>query len=342
LAAPAPLLVSQQRFALERLRNRSSTALLEVSHFLREPQRIVTRGRLEHFNLGTALAAAGLGATAAGQSASNPAALPIDSDLVLDGQWNLVLANVAGGGIRGSASVRRLQGDITMRGDTPVALGLSKLEAMLEAGDGRLGLRVNADGQRLGHIDLAGSAALGNGSGSGIALAPDAAISASANIDVPSIAWAGALLSPSLTAEGSVRCAITVGGTLATPRLAGQINGAGLRLFLADLGIDLRGGMLEASFRDTELLLKRLEFTNGAGQLSVTGPIDLANGQPSARLALLASHYPLLDRPDRKLTIGGATSRCCSRARPISRAVSWSSRVSSTLAAKGRRSYPPT
>ncbi|MGI4850113.1 MAG: hypothetical protein ACRYGK_18540, partial [Janthinobacterium lividum] len=51
LAAPAPLLVSQQRFALERLRIRSSTALLEVSQFLREPQRIVTRGRLEYFNL---------------------------------------------------------------------------------------------------------------------------------------------------------------------------------------------------------------------------------------------------------------------------------------------------
>ncbi|MBC7499596.1 MAG: translocation/assembly module TamB domain-containing protein [Herminiimonas sp.] len=292
LAAPAPLLVSQQKVQLERFRLDANTVSVTVEQFLRDPRGIITRGRFDQLKIAEVLEFIG----------PQPA---LSTDLQLGGDWNINMTDT----ITGTVKLQRLGGDITMRGNAPVVLGLRELNATLTASNGRLTIQGVADGTRLGHIDVNGSANLAHNSAEGganrFALAPDAAVSGSANIDVPSLAWIAPFVSPSLIADGRLRSAVSLGGTFGNPDFTGKIDGTGLRFFFTELGLDLRQGTLDAEFRDTQLLLKNLRFQTDQGSLLASGPIGVAGGKPSAQIALAADKFALLDRSDRKLILSG-------------------------------------
>ena len=65
---------------------------------------------------------------------------------------------------------------------------------------------------------------------------------------MPSIAWIGPLASPNLAVAGQLKGYVAIGGTLGDPSFDGRIDGSGLRVALADPGIDLRQGVLESRF----------------------------------------------------------------------------------------------
>ncbi|MFS8084596.1 MAG: translocation/assembly module TamB domain-containing protein, partial [Acidobacteriota bacterium] len=288
LTASAPLLVSQQRVQLDGFRLEANGALIDVEQFLREPERIATRGRIERLELAKVLAVAGPSPVLA-------------TDLVLDGDWNLRLTDA----LAGNLNVRRRQGDVTLQAASPVTLGLRTLQASATAGNGRLAVQVQADGQRLGHIEISADTAVPSRANA-LRIAPEAAISGRASIDVPSIAWAGPLVSPSLIASGQLQSNITLAGTFGDPRLDGRINGSGLRLLFADLGVDLRQGVLESEFDGNRLLVQRLQFqSSNDGTVAVTGSIKFAGGKPDLKLTLNATRYQLLNRSDRKLVLSG-------------------------------------
>jgi len=283
LAQPAPLLVSKQRVQLDRFRLDGDSALIVIDQFARDASGISSRGRFERLQVASLL------------RLTTPDPM-FGTDLQLDGEWNLAFADT----LTGKAHIRRRQGDLMLRGATQMTLGLNTLEADADAGDGKLALRLRAEGARLGRIDLDASAGL-----DGAAPAPDAPLSGSLRIDMPSIAWAGPLASPSLITEGRVQSAVTMGGTVENPRLAGNISADGLRLYFTDTGVDLRRGTLQSEFQDARLLIRSLRFPSADGQLTIVGAIDAAGGEPDAQLTLNAQRFTLLDRTDRKLTLSG-------------------------------------
>lgn len=286
LAAPAPLEISPQQIELRQFRLTSEGALLAIEQFRRDAAGMQTRGRFEHLPLATLL----------------PYLRPqpdISTDLQLGGEWDLTLAGLP----RGTFSLQRERGDLATGGATPVKLGLQRLEARANAGNGKLQLELHADGANLGTIDVDAGLAM-NGAGS-LGISPQSALSGGARIAVPSLRWLAPLIAPTASAEGSLEGELKLAGTLGAPRLAGQLDGLHLRLALPELGVDLRGGSLDASFQDTRLLVKNLRFAANGGQLTVSGPIDLAGAQPDMQLALEAERYPLLTRSDRKLTVSG-------------------------------------
>ncbi|MDB5763112.1 MAG: hypothetical protein JWQ21_2107 [Herminiimonas sp.] len=289
LAGPASLTVSQQRMRLDGFRIDADTGVIVVDQFIRDPRGITTRGRFERLQIAPLLKFAG----------PSPA---LTTDLQLDGEWNAGIA----GTIDGSVKIKRRSGDIVMRGSTPIALGLRTLDAGVTAADGRLNLQLLADGAQLGRIDVDLAANTANGAGR-FSIAPNAPLSGSVRIDIPTLGWAGPLMSAALITEGRLQSAISVGGTFAAPRLAGRISGSGLRFFSVDNGVDLRQGILESEFKDTELLIRNLRFQSGGGQLAIAGPIDLAGGKPAAQLSLNADRFALFDRSDRKLVVSGAS-----------------------------------
>ncbi|MES2536097.1 MAG: translocation/assembly module TamB domain-containing protein [Pseudomonadota bacterium] len=289
LAAPAPFSVSQRTVQLERFRIDSGNGSMVIDHFLRDQRGIVTRGQVDRLLLAPLLKFA----------SSSPV---LTTDLQLAGEWNLNIAST----VSGSIKVRRQQGDIVMRGSAPVALGLRALEASVTASDGRLNVQLAADGQQLGRIDARVSTSMAGGS-SRFSIAPDAPLSGTARLDIPNIGWAAPLISASLIAEGRLRSDLSIAGSFADPRLAGQINGSGLRLFFADLGVDLRQGMLESEFSGAALVIKTLRFQNEGGHLQAAGAIRLTAGKPAAQLALTAERFSVMNRSDRKLTVSGAS-----------------------------------
>jgi translocation and assembly module TamB len=289
LAAPAPLFVSQQRVQLDQFRFNGDSANLVVEQFVRDTRGIATRGRVDRLQLAQVLKFA------------HPQA-PITTDLQLSGAWDVDISDT----VKGSISVRRESGDVVMRGGAPVALGLRNLDATATAAGGQLNLRLNAAGQQLGRIELNARADIGSGENR-MGLPPNTPLSGTAKIDIPSLAWAGPLVSPTTIIEGRVQSEVTVNGTWAQPRLAGRIGAAGLRLYYGDLGLDLREGILDSEFQGDTLLLKRLAFQGGGGSIAASGPIGFSGAKPSAQIAVKAERFTLLNRSDRRLVVSGSS-----------------------------------
>ncbi|GAA4034250.1 translocation/assembly module TamB domain-containing protein [Actimicrobium antarcticum] len=289
LLAPAALSLSQEKVTLDNFRLKVQGTTLTVEQFLRDATGIVTRGRFTQLEVASLLAL------------QQPAP-PIASDLQLGGEWNLTIAEA----ISGSVRVRREMGDLTMRGNAPVALGLSQLDAVIDAVDGRLSARLKVEGKQLGHIDVSGSAVAGRGA-ERYTLPANSPLKATATIAIPSLNWAGPIITAAMVTEGSLQSDIAISGTIAQPRFGGRITGSDLRVFLSDQGIDLRKGVLDSTFEGERLVVRKLRFESGGGTLNATGPINLTAGLPEAQISLKADQFPVFNRSDRKLVLSGTS-----------------------------------
>ena len=286
LTGAAPLEISPQNLELRQFRLAAEGALLTIEQFRRDPNGIQTRGRFEHLPLAPLL-----------QFLQPPP--QVSTDLLFAGEWDVSLAGLP----RGTVSLRRESGDLATLGMTPVTLDLKRLEASARASNGTLQLQLHAEGANLGSIAVEAGLAM-NGAGS-FGISPQSALSGNAKLSVPSLRWLGPMIAPTAVAEGSLKGDVRLAGIVGVPRLAGVVSGQRLRLSLPDLGLDLRGGSLDASFQDTRLLVQNLVFVQGDGTITVSGPIDFAGAQPDVQLTVRAARYPLLARSDRKLVISG-------------------------------------
>jgi len=289
LASPAPLLLSAERVQLEQFLLDADAGRFAVEVFARDSAGIVTRGRIERLQIARLLR-------------YRQPAPPVKTDLVLAGEWNVRLTET----LSGSLGLRREGGDLTVLANAPVSLGLSALAASATVTAGRLNVDVLVEGKRLGSIQVTGGTRIGNGDNR-LAIAPDAPLSGSARINMPSLAWIAPLVSPSMALEGNLKGDVTIGGNADQPQLAGRVSGESLRVALADLGLDLRQGVLDSEFQGTRWLVRNLNFQGNEGRVSLAGPIDLSGGAVGANLSLLAERFALLDRSDRRIVISGAS-----------------------------------
>lgn len=290
LVAAAPLSVSRQQVKLDRFVFDTNAGHITIEHLLREQKRIVTSGSFDRLELMPFLQF----------STKQPA---LSSDLQMGGEWKLDIADT----VTGSLKLYRQRGDIVMKGSTPVTLGLQNLQGTAQAANGHLTLHFAADGEEVGHINVNGTARLGSGEDRFL-IVPDAPLSATARVDIPSLAWAGSLISPTLLTGGRLQSTVSVSGTYASPRLAGNISADALRLLFIEQGVDLRHGVLKGEFRNDELIMHELRFQSVDGDAVVSGPISWTDGKASAHLALNAERFVLFNRVDRRLVVSGQSS----------------------------------
>jgi translocation and assembly module TamB len=287
LAGSAPLTVSRQRVQLDHFLFDANDGQIAIDKFVRDQKKIVTRGSFKNLQIMPLLQLA----------AQQPV---LKSDLQLTGEWNIDLAD----SLNGTIQVRRQSGDVVMKGSSTVPLGLQNLEASAQATNGHVSLHFVASGQKLGTVDMSAGAKLAGGANR-FAIAPHAPLSGSAKLDMPSLNWVGSLISPSLIVEGRLHSAVSVSGTYASPRLAGSINGDGLRLFFLEQGIDLRHGLLEGEFKNDGLIVRQLRFQSPDGDATLAGPVNWTEGKAIARLTLNADRFVLFNRIDRRLVVSG-------------------------------------
>jgi translocation and assembly module TamB len=284
LVAPAPFSVGVQRLQLDGFTLDAQGSSLQIAHFLREGRTITSQGRLQQLQVAQILALSG-------------ASPSLTTDLLLDGEWDVKLADK----LSGQLALRRHSGDIILRSGTPIALGLNTLEASASLQAGGIALRLNAEGQRLGRIAVNATA----NATSRATLGTDTTVTGNASIDIPSLAWLGPLLSPGMISDGRLKSDITLAGSFAKPQFSGRIIGTGLRLYLADSGIDLRQGALDSQFQGESLIINSLDFRSEAGLLAASGEIGLAAAKPTAKIKLRAERFALFNRSDRKLVLSG-------------------------------------
>lgn len=289
----ADLSIGRRAFSLRRLQLRGELGRIVIDRLAREAGQLSSSGRIDALPVAPLLRRVRQDAVAS-------------TDLVLEGDWDLVLPAAGGasppsGGVR----LRRRSGDLVLSGEQRIALGLSALVIEARSAGERIALTAELQGRQLGTIGFGGSI---GADGSGRIAGRDAAIDGVLNLELPSIAAVAALASPNLIASGRIDGRMYVTGTVADPRLSGQLAGRELRLLLADSGFSLGGGKLDAALSGNAIDLRELSFTGsgGTGRVVLSGPVRFDAGHAAGTLDWRLERFLAFDRVDRQLQLSGS------------------------------------
>lgn len=228
---------------------------------------------------------------------------PIQTDLVLDGSWDLTLADQA----NGYAEITRRSGDLILSfGSGKRAAGLTALSARANLQGMRVALQAQVASTRFGKANGEGQIALQPVDGR-LSIAPDAPVSGHVEATIPDLQALGFVTGPNISYDGRITVDLDIDGTLANPQVSGTANGEQLALTLFDQGIRLRDGTARLVLKDNIVALQQVEFhdSNGGGTMRATGSLSLDNAGESLQATITADNFQLLSNPSGRMTVSG-------------------------------------
>jgi translocation and assembly module TamB len=116
-------------------------------------------------------------------------------------------------------------------------------------------------------------------------------------------AW-GRFTPPGWRVGGQLHTSAAIGGRFGAPEIEGRMEGRNLAVRNLLDGADLRDGELLLSLRGDEARVERFTFKGGDGTLRLSGGARLG-AEPRATLQLVAEHFRLLGRTDRRIVVSG-------------------------------------
>ncbi|MCY1324265.1 TamB, inner membrane protein subunit of TAM complex [compost metagenome] len=292
LAAPTQLQVADQRVRLGAARLLLDRATLVIDSLDWDHGRIRSAGSLDGLQVGHVLE---LMETITGEKP------PVRSDLVIDGRWNLALAETA----TGFAELRRRSGDLSVnagRGFTTLGLGETSLRA--EAGGNRIALRGGMVSGRIGKVVVDASAGLVQEQGLQT-VGPASTLGGTVTVDVPRLKSLEALTGPQYAFDGKLAAAMRLAGTVGAPLLTGTVDGDNLAVTLYDLGLRLTDGTVRVVLDQNTVELKHVEFHGGDGKITATGNVKLGEADPNLTGKIVADKLQLFASPERTLVVSG-------------------------------------
>lgn len=293
LTQSAAIALSKDTLQFDHLDISSDLGRLVIDHFRRDTEAIVSRGHISRLHIG--------------RLASAVKFTPIrQSDLQLDGEWDLSLPQKNQIKPRGLMRLRRVRGDLHFSGTQSMALQLQQLGLNLQLDNGRLSLQFEAQGRRLGQLSFIGSTRLDEGRLLPEATAP---VDGVLKVNLPTLSDIGPLLSPGVIAAGQMSAQVSVTGTLSSPALSGTLSAERLHLQWLDQGLSLTDGMLRADFHDDQLQVRELSFAgsrHSTGRIIVSGLIRLNRGNLESHLSWHVAQLTLFNRSDRRLILTGS------------------------------------
>ncbi|MCC6531749.1 MAG: translocation/assembly module TamB domain-containing protein [Burkholderiales bacterium] len=289
LEQPVDIVAGASAVRIGAARLRLGAGTIEVASFDWGPGRLASRGALS-----------GIALDALRPVLSLPPAL---GTLVVAGAWDVELAD----SLSGSMSLRREAGDIMLPGSPPLAAKLRALAIDARGEGAQIVLRAELDSATFGRVEARGTTRASRRGGSW-GVAGDAPIDVRVSAHMPALAWTRPWLEGRASLEGRAELAMHAGGTLAQPYYAGELRASDLALGLAELGVQLRNGRLDARFDGQDLVLRTLRFETGDGVLTGSGKASLVPGRLAAHVTLDATRLPLLSRPNRLVVVSGQAS----------------------------------
>lgn len=244
--------------------------------------------------------------------------------LALD--WHLKFA----GTLQGDVRLVRTDGDLIVPGDVPIQLGLDTAQldvSIRPAGEAvsTVALDLQVGTRDMGKVRLQASTLVHAGPGGGFSVRPQDEKRFRLQAESEDLAWVNLLLGGAAEVGGTIHADIT-GRSLASGgwALSGPLRGENIQLLIADQGVRLLNGVLQAHFDGTTVLLDHLRFPAVRrvtpkewrtatwvaenpdaqnGQLDLSGQWDLSSDAGQVQIAF--SRYPILQRADRYAMITG-------------------------------------
>lgn len=220
----------------------------------------------------------------------------LQQDLVLSLQWDVNYSQNATGYLK----LTQDAGDIVLPYRRQ-ALGLERLVLDSRLSSGRIANRLTTDtryGQVQADIDI--SQTFGNAIG-------QAPINGKLQVAIPDLDRLRNLLPHGMSVKGRLDIDTIVSGTVGEPRLNGNATGSELYYRDRNTGVILDHGSLASRFQGRDWLIDSLAFTRKEGRIELKGRVNLTGTTPDVDVRADATRYPLLDTPNRKLTLSGHT-----------------------------------
>ncbi|MHB1666797.1 translocation/assembly module TamB domain-containing protein [Thiomonas sp.] len=289
LLAPAQLLLAKDHVELQHARLRSAGGSLDLASAAWNAGQLDTTGSAQGLDPAYWLTLFGVHQHG------------VQSTLRFDADWSLHAANT----LSGHVVVARSAGDVNLPTDPRLSLGLSQLRLQLQAKDDAVSARFDAAGSLLGSLHAEVQTEVSK-HGQAWGVAGEAPLAGSLHADLPSIAWAAPLLGPTAKLGGTLLLDMKAAGSVAKPELRGAFTGRALAVALPDEGLNLQGGVLDASFSGDTLQLTSFSVQGGQGKLTASGSASFANAKPQASLQFSAQQLQVLNRPDRQAVVSGS------------------------------------
>lgn len=287
LLNPVRLEAGAERVALSDARWAAMRGSLNLQNFVWETGKgIATRGSatgLHLEELHTLLETAGRADEAA-----------VRQNLVVSGDWNINYSRNADGYLK----LTQQSGDLLMS-YRQQALGLKNLVLDTRFHSGRIDNRLTGQ-TRYGNLDAA--VAVSQTFGSSLSAAP---VSGYLKINAPDLDSFRNLMPAGMSAKGSLNVDTVVSGTVGEPRLNGTAKGSNLHYRDRNTGVVLDNGSLSSRFQGRDWLIDSLAFRRKDGQVELKGRVNLTGTTPDVDVTADFRRYPILDTPNRKLTLSG-------------------------------------
>jgi translocation and assembly module TamB len=266
----------------------------QIGEFTWDGGRITTHGSFTGIPITTA-------ARLAGQK------LPIDSTLVLGGDWSIAAAPR----LNGRFAVHRERGDVIAQvpgatGSEREGLGITTLAVNGTFHDDALEASATFASARAG--DATGSATIGASPGSTIGrIDANAPLRLAVRADLASLAVFQPWFGTQAAVNGRARLDVAASGTVGNPLWSGTLRADALRLDAPQYGINVRDGVLRAHLASNGIVLDEVRFTGGDGTFTAEGLIALpgARDRTASHVNWKAQRFRVANRPNLRLVIDG-------------------------------------
>ena len=224
----------------------------------------------------------------------------IEATLVLGARWDIRAGDTADG----TVELFRVDGDVVVPGEEPLALGINELRVTVRVAASRLNAeallrsaQINAQGTAQTRLEKRGAK---------WGVPGTAPLTLAGEMDMQSIRPLAALASREVTADGQVKFAVNGSGTIAEPRLRGTVSGDRIKIEHVANGVFFEDGVLRASFSDDALNLSEFRLKAGEGELTARGRFTARKGSPTMDLEWSAQKLAVIQHPELRLTVSGA------------------------------------
>lgn len=248
------------------------------------------------------------------------------AEIVLTAQWDLTFEQA----LAGTLNVHRLEGDVMVPAEPPVALELQTLALDVVArptaqGRSELTASLNVASATMGHVEASAKTAVHATPAGGLTLNPSDPITANLNADIQDLGWISLFAGDAMEFGGQLTARLALNGSVDGDwRSEGTINGSELKVIRIDDGMRLLDGRLSARLDDDRVILDELYFPASLrvepkewrtaewvstdpeakdGYLRVTG--DWALTDMAGDLDVTLRRFPVLQRSDRYAMLSG-------------------------------------